>query len=250
MAAFRSAYRECLKQLSGFHSFDSLDGDFAPAYKGILAAEGGYANNAGDKGGETFAGIARVYNPNWPGWAIIDSVKGNYDLTSAAGRKALNAALFANADLMNAHYDYSKKNYWDVLQGDNITDQDTANIIFDFFFNSGNNAIKTLKAVIDVTKGNTPAVSAVIDATMLQDINSLPKSKLYPNIYAGRAKYFAAIVSANPSQQKFYDGWMKRLSNFKLDFPEAEAAAAGAGAGIVTTLLIMAAAYWGYKKYA
>lgn len=36
------------------------------------AKEGGYANVLGDKGGETYMGISRVYWPSWPGWPVID----------------------------------------------------------------------------------------------------------------------------------------------------------------------------------
>ncbi|NDF50116.1 MAG: surface-binding protein, partial [Betaproteobacteria bacterium] len=48
--------------------------DFAPAYEAMIRNEGGYVLHdvPGDRGGQTYAGIARNMNPRWPGWALID----------------------------------------------------------------------------------------------------------------------------------------------------------------------------------
>jgi lysozyme family protein len=48
---------------------------FERVYERTKAFEGGYANSITDAGGETFRGISRVYNPNWEGWAVVDSIK-------------------------------------------------------------------------------------------------------------------------------------------------------------------------------
>jgi len=54
--------------------------DFDKYYPILLKAEGGYASaefaaKYNDKGGETYKGIARNFNPAWEGWAIIDAYK-------------------------------------------------------------------------------------------------------------------------------------------------------------------------------
>ena len=43
--------------------------DFQPAFEKMIRNEGGYTlhNVASDRGGQTFAGIARNFHPNWPG---------------------------------------------------------------------------------------------------------------------------------------------------------------------------------------
>lgn len=41
----------------------------------LLDIEGGYVNNPNDKGGETLFGISRVYNPQWDGWRLVDSLR-------------------------------------------------------------------------------------------------------------------------------------------------------------------------------
>ncbi|RYY16321.1 MAG: N-acetylmuramidase, partial [Cytophagaceae bacterium] len=56
--------------------------DFAKYLPTLLANEGGYCHDPRDPGGETYRGIARTYNPSWPGWSAIDAVKARLRLPS------------------------------------------------------------------------------------------------------------------------------------------------------------------------
>ena len=47
--------------------------DFLTAYAPLARYEGGWCNDPADRGGETYAGIARNFFPAWPGWALIDA---------------------------------------------------------------------------------------------------------------------------------------------------------------------------------
>ena len=49
--------------------------DFLQAFESMIRNEGGYKLHSveGDRGGMTYAGIARNFHPNWPGWAAIDA---------------------------------------------------------------------------------------------------------------------------------------------------------------------------------
>ena len=49
--------------------------EFALAYAPVKDFEGGWCDVPGDSGGETYAGVARNFFPNWPGWHIIDAAK-------------------------------------------------------------------------------------------------------------------------------------------------------------------------------
>ncbi len=42
------------------------------------SAEGAFANRKADKGGITYKGISRVYNPKWIGWNIINRYLDKY----------------------------------------------------------------------------------------------------------------------------------------------------------------------------
>jgi lysozyme family protein len=48
---------------------------FDELFDGVIKHEGYYANETGDKGGETYMGVARNLHPNWEGWQIIDGYK-------------------------------------------------------------------------------------------------------------------------------------------------------------------------------
>ena len=50
---------------------------FLSALAFTLSEEGGYANVAGDTGGETYRGISRNNFSSWEGWPVIDSMRLN-----------------------------------------------------------------------------------------------------------------------------------------------------------------------------
>jgi hypothetical protein len=54
----------------------------------MIYNEGGFKliDIAADRGGQTYAGIARNFHPNWPGWHCIDS-KGICLVSAAALRE-------------------------------------------------------------------------------------------------------------------------------------------------------------------
>ncbi len=48
---------------------------FDELFDGVIKYEGYYANVTGDKGGETYMGVARKLHPDWEGWKYIDAYK-------------------------------------------------------------------------------------------------------------------------------------------------------------------------------
>ena len=48
---------------------------FDELFEGVIKHEGYYANVSGDRGGETYMGVARNLHPNWEGWPVIDLYK-------------------------------------------------------------------------------------------------------------------------------------------------------------------------------
>lgn len=49
--------------------------EFALAYAPVKNFEGGWCDDFGDKGGETFCGCARNFFPDEPIWPVIDREK-------------------------------------------------------------------------------------------------------------------------------------------------------------------------------
>lgn len=54
---------------------DRVEDHFDLIYSVVRLHEGNYVNHPSDRGGETYAGISRRSNPQWPGWTVIDSIK-------------------------------------------------------------------------------------------------------------------------------------------------------------------------------
>jgi lysozyme family protein len=118
---------------------------FEPAFNLTMKAEGGYANDPLDAGGETYKGVARKYNAGWSGWVAIDGVK----KTKPA---SLNAALAADANLQQAIRHFYQVNYWDVNRTGDIHDQQLANQVFDTAVNCGTgSAARFLQEAAGVT---------------------------------------------------------------------------------------------------
>lgn len=51
---------------------------FDKLFDGVIKHEGYYANINGDRGGETYMGVARNLHPDWEGWEYIDAYKETY----------------------------------------------------------------------------------------------------------------------------------------------------------------------------
>lgn len=94
---------------------------FDPAFDKMIRNEGGFklAHIEGDRGGQTYAGIARNVHPNWPGWRYIDA----NDL--------------ARVELTQSVRDFYRSEFWNRIAGDAITHQAIAETLFDFAVNSG-----------------------------------------------------------------------------------------------------------------
>ena len=87
--------------------------------------EGGWNNVSGDRGGETYCGIARNFWPKWEGWLIVDRKK-----------PLSNGAIIKDPALEILRKKFYKKEFWDKVGGDEIEDQPTANTLYDFAVNA------------------------------------------------------------------------------------------------------------------
>lgn len=164
--------------------------DFLQAYEAMIKDEGGYVlhNVPGDRGGMTYAGIARNMNPNWPGWAHID--RGETPPT----------------EMVRNWYHES---YWLPIAGDHIISQDTACSIFNFAVNSSaprrpTVAIKLAQLVV----GATP--DGVLGPRSVAAINAYPEDKFGMAYALAKIARYRDIVTRDRSQLKFLLGWINR----------------------------------------
>lgn len=136
--------------------------NFLTAYKKTGGWEGGWNHIAGDRGGETYKGIARKFWPKWDGWKIIDEYKKTHKLK--------NGDFIKNSDLDQLVLDFYKKEFWDVVGGDKIEDQNTANTLYDFGVNAGyGRSIQNIEIVLAMKP------TGRISAKLLERINNPEK---------------------------------------------------------------------------
>lgn len=167
--------------------------------------EGGYANNPADRGGETYAGIARNFWPAWKGWVRIDEIKRDY------GKSAATINRFAKADpiLTRMISDFYKANFWDVNRLDQFKDQQLANTVYDFGVNSGvMKAAVTLQEVLGVSQDGK-----IGPITIAQANAGNPKA-IHTAYNCLREKYYRKLAE-KPSQAQFLKSWLSRLKPYK-----------------------------------
>lgn len=133
--------------------------NFEIAYKKTGGWEGGWNHVANDRGGETYCGIARKFHPTWAGWKIIDQKK-----KSGAIKKG---TIYHEEILENLVYLFYKTQFWDIVGGDKIEDQNIANTLYDFGVNAGNSrSIKNIQQDLGLP------ITGKINAILIDAINN------------------------------------------------------------------------------
>jgi len=211
--------------------------EFAPAYQLERKHEGYYVNNPSDKGGETYAGVARKIYPAWNGFPVLDAYKAK-----------LGRALKTNEQVpgMEPYVQAFYQNLWNVNRFGEIKNQDLANIIYDWFVNSGYIAFSTKpketygldEILVEKFKQLVP-IDGRLDTATIVAVNKVDSTALYNEIKNARIAFYNYLATKDPSQSVFLKGWLSRINSFPT------LAKAGIGAG---TLLVLAGLFFlGYK---
>lgn len=160
--------------------------DFSPAFESMIKNEGGYQLHtvAGDRGGMTYAGIARNAWPSWAGWRDLDHGE------------------TPDTELVRQFY---KVNFWDRVRGDDIADQRIARTLFDFAVNAGvGTAIKLAQLVAGVTP------DGALGPKTLGAFNAMDGEKFVLAYALAKLARYRDIVARDRSQGKFLLGWVNR----------------------------------------
>lgn len=144
----------------------------------VLINEGGYVNDPSDRGGETKFGISKRAYPN------VD---------------------IKNLTTSEAKVIY-KKDYWDKIQGDTIKDDLVAHEIFDTAVNMG---VRTSVKLVQMVVGSHP--DGIIGEKTLSKINDMDVQLLVSNFKLSKIARYAYLVKNNPSNRKFFFGWINRV---------------------------------------
>jgi len=151
----------------------------------MIKNEGGYVLHdvAGDRGGMTYAGIARNMNPQWPGWGLIDA------------KQEVPAQMVR---------DFYKVNFWDNIRGDQLNHQAIAEAIFDFHVNAGRPARVLAQVVVGVTPDGQFGDKTV------SSLNAYDPDKFVLAYALAKIARYRDIVTRDRTQQKFLLGWINR----------------------------------------
>ena len=155
--------------------------DFLPAFERMIRNEGGYVLHtvAGDRGGMTYAGIARNMNPGWGGWVMLD--RGDTP----------------PADLVRGFY---RGNYWAPIRH-----QATAQTIFDFGVNAG---VPVAAKLAQLVVGATP--DGKIGPKSVEALNAYDPERFVLAYALAKIARYRDIVQRDRTQLKFLLGWVNR----------------------------------------
>lgn len=170
--------------------------NFAEALQKTLKNEGIYSFDKDDPGGETYRGISREKNVNWPGWFIVDKAKED-------GIFPIN--INGNSSLNSLVSNLYKKKYWDSILGDSILKQRVSESIFDFAVNAGSRpSIKLTQSVVKVKSDGW------FGPKTLQSLNKTNSRFFLTNFAISKIKRYIKICKKRPKSKKYFLGWVSR----------------------------------------
>jgi lysozyme family protein len=163
--------------------------DFNLAFKNTMKNEGRYANDPDDSGGETYMGVARNIWPKWKGWEIVDGLR----------KKPNFPKNLDSWDMLQIQVrEFYKANFWDIVKGDTIANQEIAESIFDFAVNAGSGTSMALAKLAN--KGSYDFTNT--NAEMFGMAFTLAKISRY-----------MAICKKTPVKRKYLYNWIGRALN-------------------------------------
>jgi lysozyme family protein len=182
---------------------------FDELFDGVIKHEGYYANVTGDKGGETYMGVARNLHPSWDGWQIIDTYK------EAFGVLKRNTKIY-NPELTQLVKDFYKQAFYDNYNIERIKNGSLQEIIFDWCVNSGLWGSKGVQRTLNQFFNAELKIDGIIGKQTLSVINSCEPASLFKSIKLARVRYYKNIAKKGQNY-KFLNGWLKRINSFIIE---------------------------------
>lgn len=167
-----------------------MNNQFDSAFAFLMKLEGGFKLHKvkGDRGGQTYAGIARRFNPDWDGWAYIDR---------------------GEAPPIEAVKQFYLENYWQPMKCDEFQEP-LACSLFCCSVNMGTKKAAMLLQSALKYLGKQVSVDGVVgEQTISAAREQDAKAVLAAFTVAKVARYYL-IVSNDKNQRKFLLGWISR----------------------------------------
>lgn len=183
---------------------------FLKSYSKTAQSEGRYSNDPADRGGETYKGISRRYNPLWAGWPIIDGWR---NITGFPTNLENNIEL-------QGHVQIFYKIIWDHLHGNEIQSQLLADRLYDIAVNMGmRDAIIFIQESLNVlNKQQKLWPDLIIDgslgpktlATIIQR-NEKEGDMVAKGMLILQGCHYFKILEKDTTQEDFCWGWFNRI---------------------------------------
>lgn len=161
----------------------------------ILSWEGGFVNDPLDRGGATNMGVTigtwrKVgYDKDGDGDIDVD------DLQHLSPEEVVERVL--------------RPHYWNRWRADDIIDQSVANICVDWVWTSGRHGITRVQRILGVK------ADGIVGPKTMAALNSADPHLLFLQIQTERRNFINEIIDNDPSQTRFFDGWMRRLNSIR-----------------------------------
>jgi len=190
--------------------------DFDIAYGETELREGGYVNDPVDRGGETHRGVARKFNPDWEGWALVDRLK-------RENPQSFKAVINENVELSLLAKELFRVRYWLPIRGDEIPDQHIANKVFDTGVNQGvARSVRYLQVGLNRLNRNEKDYADIEvdgkfgDRTLATTGAFLELEKGRPDyllklLNLMQAAHYLDVMNRDSTQERFARGWLNRV---------------------------------------
>jgi lysozyme family protein len=183
---------------------------FDELFQGVIKHEGYYANVKGDRGGETYMGIARNLHPNWRGWDIIDQYR---EVVKFIRRNTK----IENSELTKLVKDFYYATFYKAYNIDKINSGSLQEIIFDWCVNSGRWGSKGVQKVLNSNFNAGLVRDGILGQKTIAAINQCKPEQLFIAIKESRINYYKRIAKIGENE-KFLNGWLKRIN--AIDFTD------------------------------
>jgi len=182
--------------------------DLSIALERVLGAEGGWVDDPGDSGGETYRGISRRWHPHWPGWVVID-----------AARPLRHGQIVVEAD---RHVDrFYREHFWEKIGGDLIHSQLIADELLDTAINAGYVlAVQHLQTMLSVLGHGPSGHEVVADgsfgprtlAALTRAMEAGEHRYVVKGLNVLQGAHYVSLALRRIKDRRFIRGWFSRVT--------------------------------------